>query len=286
MTHMKPWLIPVALVVGVCLGAPCPAQEPAKEEPAPKAESKATPVPSPPGPRPGDAQKVFVVEHVNPDQLARLLRVFPAQISAVDRGGLRALAVSAKPAVLAAIEETIKRLDRPGADSERTGGSVDLTGYILEGLADGKESEPLPGELEPVVAQLRRTFKYTTYRLFDTVVARARADGSRFSVNGVTEKRISRYGNGTYLLSAQRTSVVGDNPRTVRLGNFQFVLEIPIPVGLPPADNSRPLSFSMRNVGLQADLDVPDGRFVVVGKTGSGDAESTLLLVLTAKVVD
>jgi hypothetical protein len=275
MTHMKPWLIPVALAAGVCLGPPCPAQEPAKEEAAPKAESKATPMPSPPGPRPGDAQKVFVVEHVNPGQLAALLRVFPAQISAVDQGGLRALAVSAKPAVLAAIEETVKRLDRPGADSGRTGASVELTGYILEGLTEVKAPEPLPGELEPVVAQLRRTFKYSSYRLFDTVVARARADGSRFSVNGVTERSISPKGVGAYALSARRTTVVGANPRVVRLGEFHFGLEIPMSVGPP-----------LRNVGLQADLDVPDGQFVVVGKSGRGDAESTLLLVLTAKVVD
>jgi hypothetical protein len=242
----------------------------------------------PRGTRPGDVQKVFVLQHVRPGYLTRLLRVFPAEISSVEprEGGLSALAVSAKPAVVAAIEETIRRLDQPGTDSPRAGSNVELTGYVLEGSMAPEPSETLPSDLERVVAQLHRTFKYSTYRMLDTVVARARGDGSGFSVNGVTEKRLFPLGPSYYRLRAVRTHVAGGDPRVVRLTSFAFSLEIPIPTGPPPSDNSQPVPFQYKSIGLESDIDVRDGHYVVVGKSGLGGSENALVLVLTAKVVD
>ena len=298
MTHprSRPWLVPAILAGALALLAgPSPAQEP-------RTPKEASPAPSPPqatpraeatpdealarrGPRPGDLQKVFVLQHVDPEHLARLLAVFPAQISWVSRGGLSALAVSAKPAVLSAIEETVKRLDQPGAESERPGSSFDLTGYVLEGLAEPKGSEPLPSELEGVVAQLRRTFRYPEYRLLDTVVARARGDSS-FDVEGMAEKDLFSMAPSYYQLSASRTRVVGDPARVVQLTNLTFKLQIPVPIGPPPSDNDKPRSFQYKHVGLRSDIDLRDGQYVVVGKSGLGDSDSALVLVLTAKIVD
>jgi hypothetical protein len=233
---------------------------------------------------------VFVLRHVTPGYLSRLLRVFPAEISSVEprEGGLSALAVSAKPAVLAAIEETIQRLDQPGTQSSRSTSNVELTGYVLEGLPEPQESEPLPSRLEGVVAQLRETFKYRAYRLVDTVVARARGDGSGFTVGGVTEKSLFPLGPSYYQLRAAGTQVRGEDPRVVRLTRFAFSLEIPVPTGPPPKDNSLPIEFQYKSIGLESDIDVRDGQYVVVGKSGfgSGHADSALLLVLAAKVVD
>jgi hypothetical protein len=62
------------------------------------------------------------------------------------------------------------------------------------------------------VAQLRRTFKFPVYRLIDTVVARVRGDGSRFSVRGVTEKKVFPLGRNYYSLQASETTVVGEAP--------------------------------------------------------------------------
>jgi RNA polymerase sigma-70 factor (ECF subfamily) len=235
---------------------------------------------------PGDAQRVFVIQHVSADLLARLLKVFPAEIRSVYGRGLNALAVSAKPAVLAAIAETIKRLDQPDAGVGSTRSSVELTGYILEGLDERQESEALPSDLQAVVGQLRRTFKYGGYRLLDTIVARTRADGSRFSVSGVTEKKLNALGPSYYHLDANRTAVVGEAPRVVQLTNLNFGLEIPVPVGPPPSDDSKPREFQYKRIGLSSDMDIRDGQYVVVGKSGLGDSDDALVLVLTAKVVD
>lgn len=293
----RPWLVPIVVACVFALCGPAVGQEARPEggappgdtppQAAPRAEPKASPKPERRGPRPGDVQKVFVLQHVRPGYLTRLLRVFPAEISSAGprEGGASALAVSAKPAVLAAIEETVKRLDQPGTDSG-TAGNVELTGYVLEGSTEAEHTEALPSDLEGVVAQLRRAFKFPTYRLLDTVVARAR-DGSGFKVDGVTERRLSGQGPSFYELRAGRTDVAaGAAPRIVRLTGFRFSLEIPVVLGPPPADNSKPLPFEYKSVGLQSDIDVRDGQYTVVGKSGLGSSENALVLVLTARVVD
>jgi hypothetical protein len=304
MTHsqVRVWLVLAVVAGALALCGPAPAQEargegkaqaaqtPPKAEhaSAPKAGAKAPEeFPEPPrATRPGDAQRVFVIQHVSANQLAKVLKVFPAEIRSVDSRGLNALAVSAKPPVLAAIGETIKRLDQPNAGVESASSSVGLTGYILEGLDERQEPEALPAELQAVVGQLRRTFKYGGYRLLDTIVARTRADGSHFSVAGVTEKKLNGLGPSYYHLDANRTAVVGDAPRVVQLTNLNFGLEIPVPVGPPPSDNSKPREFQYKRIGLSSDMDIRDGQYVVVGKSGLGDSENALVLVLTAKVVD
>jgi hypothetical protein len=68
--------------------------------------------------------------------------------------------------------------------------------------------------------------------------------------------------------------------------NLDFGLEIPMPVGPPPPDNSKPRSVQYRTIGLSSNMDIRDGQYVVVGKSGLGDSNDALVLVLTAKVVD
>ena len=246
--------------------------------------------PAPPVPRPGDEQKVFVIRHVRPAYLASLLSVFPAQISSVDQkgrdGGFAALAVSAKPAVLAAIEETIKRLDQPGTQTEGSTSNVEITGYVLEGSAGPEPSVPLRPELEGVVAQLRKTFQYRAYRLLETVVARARGDGSGFQMKGVTETRLSPLAPSYYELEAGGTSVTGDAPRVVRLSRFAFSLQIPVPLGPQPSDDSKQVPYQYKSIGLGTNVDLGEGQYAVVGKSGLGGSDNALVLVLTAKVVD
>src|SRR5712692_4079047 len=146
---------------------------------APQAEKGKAEAPAPParrGPRPGDLQKVFVIRHVNASRLAQILSVFPAEISAAGIGEVQALAVSASQPTLAAIEETIKRLDTPPAAKR----NVDVTVQVLECSTRLEETSSTPGELQEVVGQLRRTFNYAGCGLVQTLLARGR-EGSMFS---------------------------------------------------------------------------------------------------------
>jgi hypothetical protein len=70
----------------------------------------------------------------------------------------------------------------------------------------------------------------------------------------------------------------------VRLSRFTFSLEIPVPVGPPPPDDSRPVQFPYKSIGLESDIDLGEGQYAVVGKSGLGGSDNALVLVLTEKV--
>jgi hypothetical protein len=245
--------------------------------PAAKTNPMLPPAPARRGPRPGDVQKVFVLKHVRVDDMAHLLSVFPAEISGSDHPELRALAVSAAPAVVAAIEETIKRLDVPQPPSR----NVELTGYVLQCSAQGGETDGTPPELQDVVAQLKKTFRFTGCRLSDTIIARGQDDGGLTAMARGAEGPSP--GEVHYLdlnSSRVRISPAEDGGSLVRLQNFRFR------VGLTKAGGSDANLDSLDWIGPQGDISLRDGEKAVVGKSGGTAAGQALILVLTAHVVD
>jgi hypothetical protein len=236
------------------------------------AQEGTTPKPLPPplapkrGPRDGDVQKVFVLKNVRADDLAELLSVFPAQITNVERTGLSALSVSAAPAVLAAIEETIKRLDVPPPPAR----AVEVTGYVLECSAKA-EGGSAPSELQDVVAQLKRTFGYAECGVGQTLFTRgsnhARFRSAAGSKPGSRDHPSETESAGTYVLEAGRVDIDGvQSPSVIRF---------------------RALSLQIigSTAAFSADVDVRDGQKVVLGKLGSVSGKDAML-VLTARVVD
>lgn len=254
------------------------------EEPAAPATA-ATPKPSlekpKRGPRPNDIQKVFVIKDATVRELAEVLSIFPAAISYdhtrfVNSQGVSssatALGVSAPPAVMAAIEETIKRLDVPPAPKK----SVEITAYILEALSAPQADAKVPAVLDPVVAQLKNTFRYADYRLVDTLIARAVADGqTRLDASSFSEADIWPQGKARYRLRARPVLLTSDSQRVVRMEHMQFTFNLPIE-----------LAGQMVESGIEADVDIRDGQTIVVGKSGTGQPGSALILVLHAAIVD
>src|SRR6185503_19768820 len=147
------FLLAVLIVSAATLAA---AQESAEKAPASPAASAAASPEARRGIRPGDVQKVFIVNHVGINDLVRVLSVFPAELSGMDRDNRRVLSVSAAPAVVAAIEETVKRLDVPPPPIK----SVEITAYVLECSAS-VEAGTLPQDLQAVLVQLKKTFSYS-----------------------------------------------------------------------------------------------------------------------------
>ncbi len=162
--------------------------------------------------------------------------------------------------------------------------SVELTGYVLESLAQPDESAPLPSELESVVAQLKRAFRYPAYRLLDTLIARG-VDGARLEATALasTAEDSPLAMRTRYSLSAGRVHVLtGAEGPTVRLQYLAFNCQIPVPVG--PAAAS---SVSVTSVGINSDILIRAGQRVVVGKSGSPEQPANaIFLVLSAKVSD
>jgi hypothetical protein len=230
------------------IAAPANAQQPAAQtKPAPAAAE-----PAQRGPGPGQVQKVFIVKHGRVEELARILSIFPAAITSSDRSGLSVLAVSAAPAVVSAIEETIKRLDVPPPPAK----SVDVTGYVLECSASGGEAGTTPAELQDVVAQLIGTLHYKSCGLGQTLFARA-SDRASF-----------RAAFAAYSLAARVDVDASQSPSIVRFRSLDFQVM---------GSNGR----------FTGDVDIREGQRVVLGKVVSTAATGKDgILVLTAKVVD
>jgi len=243
-----PWFAP-RLAVALALFSLAGAILTAAEDAPPAAKSDATALTR--GPRPGDVQKVFILKNGQIDQIARILSVFPATITK-DRD-LRAIAVSAAPAVVSAIEETIKRLDTPAPPSK----SVEVTGQILECWVKAREAAAAPPELKDVISQLKHTFNYSDCELAHTLFARG---------TDHTEFRTSSGSAPTYVLQGRIDLDTTESLTTVRFR------------GLDVRDSGTGAYFS----GWP---DVRDGQRVVLGKLGT-DSGKDSILVLTAKVIN
>jgi len=222
---------------------------------APAASPAASAAPSPEarrGVRPGDVQKVFVVKHLLVSDLARVLSVFPAELSG--RDSMRVLSVSAAPAVVAAIEETIKRLDVPPPPIK----SVEITAYVLECSTSG-DAGSLPPDLQGVLVQLKKTFNYTGCGLARTLFSRG-SDGSRFGAE-FNERTAGKYE------VTGRVEVDSSEPPTVRLRGIDL---------LTWSDSTRSR--------LSGDVEVRGGQKVVLGRLGVTESGKDQIVVLTAKV--
>jgi hypothetical protein len=264
----------LALIAALALCGSVLAEEAGK--PAPAASPQSTPQVAKRGPRPGDVQRVFVIKAARIHELAEVLSVFPAAISYDHSSSTAtALGVSAPPAVMAAIEETIKRLDIPPAPKK----SVEVTAYIIQALAAPAADAKVPAVLDPVVAQLKNTFRYADYRLVDTLIARSIADVYTWlETSSFSEADIWSRGKAKYSLKARPAVVTTDGQRVVRMGQLRFTFEVPIEVGEH--------NYQTSSSGITADVDLGDGQTVVVGKSGTGLPGSALILVLSAKILD
>jgi hypothetical protein len=203
------------------------------------------------GIRPGDVQKVFVIKHLLVSDLARVLSVFPAELSG--RDSMRVLSVSAAPAVVAAIEETIKRLDVSPPPIK----SVEITVYVLECTPSG-EAGVLPQDLQGVLVQLKKAFKYSGCSLARTLFARGSGDG-RISVES------NERGAGIYQLSG-RIELDSSEPPVVRLRSLDLT------------------NVSPNRSRISGDVEVREGQKIVFGRLGTTESGKDQIVVLTAKV--
>jgi hypothetical protein len=238
----------LALLIAVFLGQPGLSSAEGQDA---SPDAKATSPVAARGIRPGDIQKVFVLKSAHVDDMAAVLSVFPAEIR-VSRS-LHVLSVAAAPAVVAAIEETIKRLDVAAPPSR----SVEVTGYILECSSKAGEAGAVPSELQDVLTQLKRTFNYTSCGLMQTLFTRG-ADRANFMTTAGAQPAYVMEGR-IEVDAGQGTSIVRFRLLTLRV------------VG--------------GSVNFTGGPELRDGQRVVLGKLASAPGADSIL-VLSAKLVD
>ena len=242
------------LLVLTMLAAPLAAQEQNAGAPA-----KPAPVPL--------IQKVFILKYADLDSMRDLLSVFGAGSHTV--ADMHALAVSASPATMLAIEEAIGRLDVPSAAPKNLDLTIDLVvGTDAEHpVAEHPVFTSVPKDLDSVILQLKGAFPFKGYRLLDILTLRTRA-GKRASTQSSGGDVDMNPGAAAVNSSFEvRSASVGADGTTAHLDGVRC-----------------DVIFGKQHLTLQTDLDIKEGQKVVVGRMGL-TSQQALFVVLTVKVL-
>ncbi|MCM3876987.1 MAG: hypothetical protein NEA02_11275 [Thermoanaerobaculia bacterium] len=235
--------------------------------PAAKEEMKYEPVTEK-----GFRNRVFEIRHRDPHALQSVL----VPLGSGTHGAIvlanrdfKTISVRDFPENIAAIEEALKRLDKPEAPAA----DVELRLHVL--IAGGAAGDALPEELREVVASLKTALAYRTYAPIAAAVDRVKDGTRRFAWSGQTEK-IDASSNPTdrrpAMLRWNMSAIAVDRStagRTdVRIDGFEFEV-------------SQPGTGTLAS--LRTDLSIHEGENVVVGTSTLRDRG--LILVLSARVV-
>ena len=219
-----------------------------------------------PPPKPANAivEKLFVLKYADPGPVMNLVRALGGQGN--ENTQLRAIAVTAEKSAMAVIEDAIKQLDVPSAAPK----SIELTVDLIMGTdAESNMGNPVPKELENVVAQLRGSFPFKNYRQVDLIELRSRTGESTVAADSESGA-MAGPGTGTVMTHFLIRHVgLAQDGTTVRLDGMEASIRWP--------DLGHPLN-------LNASVDVKEGQRVVVGRIGVSH-DQALFLVLTAHAV-
>ena len=240
------------LVASLLLTAPV-----ARAQEEKKAEEKSWPV------------RLFQVKYADVYHLANLFRAFGAVVQ--PEGDMKALSVRAPKEVLAAIEESLQRLDVPQAPAR----NIQLDAYLLTASVQGPSGN-IPAELDPVVKQLKNVFSYQNFHLLGTLSWRGR-DSHGGRISGLLSPLSPDSAQPTsYVFQLHSAAITSEGKeRTIRVDDLVLQLEYSL------KGNSQ-----IRQASIGTSIDVREGQKVVVGKANIDNADNALILVLAAKVVE
>ncbi len=209
-------------------------------------------------PKPANAVRVFQLRHGNGDSIVQTLRNVDVRVT-FDRR-LNVLAVSAPPEAMAGIADVVQKLDQPAPPPK----NVEITAYILV-ASNQAMPDTVPGELEPVIKQLRATFGLQGFRVADAPILRSREN--EMTVIGGTLV-FGPAENAAYRFEF-RPSISG--PSVIRLERMNLY------------------SAQASDLRIAADVDISAGQKVVVGKAGykgKGQEDRSIILVLSGRIID
>lgn len=221
--------------------------------------------------------KVITIKHANMAQVTHTIGPLLPGSNVVMSGDNDHLVLRGPKDTVAGLEAVINQLDVPPPVKR----DVETTVYMVIASAQGAPTS-LPAELEPVVKQLKSVFTYKGFRLLDSFVLRSR-DYEKGETNGfvppLPDSNVPPGFKISYNFRYNRVTLDGsDTAPVVRYDGLRLGLRVPIASGG---------SVTYMDAGIGTDVDVPEGKKVVVGKTSAIEGpESALILVISAKVVD
>ena len=215
--------------------------------------------------------RIIAIKNANLVQIQHTLGPLLPGTGVVASSDNERLILSGPKEAVAALEEVIKQLDVVKKD-------VETTVYMIVAHSQTASAAPLPPELDPVVKQLRSVFSYKGFKLLDSFVLRSR-DGQGADTSGFVPGSEGSQ-KSIYQFKYQRMGVQSaEGSHLIRFDNLRFGLRVPV------LSEKREITYI--EAGISTDVDVPEGKKVVVGKTSAVEgSDSALILVISAKVVD
>jgi type II secretory pathway component GspD/PulD (secretin) len=225
------------------------------------------------------ASEIVPVKYQQASVIHKLISpMFTSNTSSNFDDQLKVITLSGPPEVVEMLVNNIHRLDV--APSTK---SVELTIQLLIGSeTDGK----VPDELAATVKQLKATFPFKGYRLFDTIVVRSMDGKGADSAGALSTEDLPKETPGsTYQMHFTKAEVEGEGAtRSVSVIGFKFGTRYAYQSGVMQPGLAAPsFQWSYADAGLNADLSIREGQRVVIGKT-VGNAKEPLFIVVSAKV--
>ncbi len=218
-------------------------------------------------------QKVVTIKNGNLSGILKTVRELAPGSNLLISTDNEHIILSGAKDVVTGFEEIIKQLDVPPVAKK----DVEATVYMLVASAQAGNATSLPPELDPVIKQLKGVFSYKGFRVLDSFVLRSR-DGERGETSGFLApiENLPPGNKITYGFRYNRVIVDGtENAKVIRFDGLRLGMRVPVQ------------GAGAMDAVISTDVDVPEGKKVVVGKTsGIEGADSALILVISAKVVD
>jgi hypothetical protein len=128
--------------------------------------------------------------------------------------------------------------------------------------------------------QLHAVFPYKHYRIVESFVLRGRDQSGEQATNDSSTSGILPGTSSEYNLRFSHATVTHGSPSVVHLKTLT------LNVSTPTQNRDKDGRIITRNVGFRTDIDVPEGQKVVVGKSNVNGSDESLILILTAKVIE
>ena len=231
-------------------------------------------------------QKVVTIKNGNRNGILHTLQeLAPTNGMVISTSDYDHLILSGPKDTVAGFEEIVKQLDVAPVVKK----DVETTVYMIVASAQAGNATPLTADLDPVVKQLRSIFNYKGFRLLESFVLRSR-DGEHGDTNGFLPplpplENLPPGSKISYQFQYNKVSIEGgDNARVAHFERLRLAMRVPIAV--PTGTIVVPTGPSV-DASIATDVDVPEGKKVVVGKTSALEgSDGALILVISAKVVD
>jgi hypothetical protein len=222
-------------------------------------------------------QKVVTIKNGNRNGILHTLQeLAPTNGMVITTSDNDHLILSGPKDAVAGFEEIVKQLDVAPVIKK----DVETTVYMIIASAQSTGTASLPPDLDPAVKQLKTIFNYKGFRLLESFVLRSR-DGENGQTNGFLPPLESLPPGNKISYQFQYNEVSIDGGDTARVAHFHHQsLSIRVPIAVASGTTNV-------DARIATDIDVPEGKKVVVGKTSALEgSDGALILVISAKVVD